>query len=74
MFAGSGELGGRDGLGTKASFSGPTWIAVDQRRGILFVSNRDSHTIRKITSQGQFILHIYSQIIFVVYQHLLTLQ
>jgi hypothetical protein len=50
VFAGSGQEGIADGVGTSASFECPCGITVDQQTGNLFVS--DANIIRKITSKG----------------------
>jgi mucin-19 len=50
-FAGSGAFGSTDGIGTVASFSGPTGIAVDAA-GNVFVCEKEYHKIRKITNTG----------------------
>ena len=52
MFAGSGQLGGDDGVGRKASFSFPHGLAIDHATGTLFVSD-SSTRIRKITREGE---------------------
>jgi DNA-binding beta-propeller fold protein YncE len=44
--------GNRDGQGTHASFKDPTGITADQRTGVLYVSDRGNHMIRKITQKG----------------------
>ena len=51
-FAGSGQPGSSDGLGSSASFNYPYGIAIDQQTGNLFVSDQNNHLIRKITPQG----------------------
>ena len=53
MFAGSGLQGSEDGMGAIASFSYPTWIAIDQNERTLFVSDSDNHMIRTITHKGE---------------------
>jgi len=53
VFAGSGEEGGADGDGTKASFCFPQGIAIDQRNGDLYISEFVGNKIRKITQQGR---------------------
>ena len=53
MFAGSGQLGGDDGVGRKASFGYPYGLAIDHATGTLFVSDYGSR-IRKITREGEF--------------------
>ena len=50
-FAGSGQAGSSNGVGSSASFYYPLGIAIDQQTGDLFVSDCN-HLIRKITSQG----------------------
>jgi sugar lactone lactonase YvrE len=50
-FAGSGTAAFADGLGTAASFSGPTGVAIDGS-GNLYVSDFGNNRIRKITSAG----------------------
>ena len=50
-FAGSGNAAYSDGVGIAASFSEPTGIAIDNS-GNLFVTDRNNHRIRKITSAG----------------------
>jgi sugar lactone lactonase YvrE len=50
--AGSASPGLADGLGTAASFRFPSNIAVD-RNGNLYVTDTESHSIRKITPTGQ---------------------
>ena len=50
--AGSGILGGVDGVGTFAQFNSPNGIAVDAFGNVYVV---DNHRIRKITSTGQVI-------------------
>ncbi|MCY1234924.1 Serine/threonine-protein kinase PknD [compost metagenome] len=49
--AGSGTAGRADGPGSAASFHGPLGLAFDGS-GNLYVVDRDSHSIRKITSAG----------------------
>ena len=47
--AGTARVGGyEDGIGTQASFSGPTGLAID-RSGNLYVADPGNHVIRKIT-------------------------
>ena len=60
MFAGNGRDGDSDGVGTNASFSHPTWLAIDQESGTIFVSDSRNNMIRKITCGGEssFLLHI----------------
>lgn len=50
-FAGSGERGDADGMGTTASFSAPLGLAVDPS-GTLYVADTESLKIRKITTDG----------------------
>ena len=50
-FAGSGAAGNNDGLGTAAQFHIPTGIAIDAADN-LYVTDYNSHLIRKITSNG----------------------
>jgi sugar lactone lactonase YvrE len=49
--AGSGNWGSADGAGTNAQFQGPIAVAVDTI-GNAYLSDYDSHTIRKITPSG----------------------
>ena len=51
VFAGSGAVGANDGVGTAASFSIPTGIAIDAA-GYLYVSDAGDGLIRKITPGG----------------------
>ena len=51
MFAGS-YRGYKDALGTAARFDCPKGITIDQKTGILFVSDFDNHLIRMITPKG----------------------
>jgi len=50
--AGSGLRGYRDGDGKTAMFAYPTGIAVD-KEGDVYVADRGSHTIRKVSSDGK---------------------
>ena len=52
-FAGSGQPGRSDGVGSSASFNNPRGIAIDQQTGNIFVSDYSNHSIRKITPQGE---------------------
>ena len=51
-FAGSGQQGSSDGVGSNASFNYPTGIVIDQHTDNLFVIDYNNHSIRKITPQG----------------------
>ena len=51
-FAGTGQRGSSDGVGSNASFKNPLGITIDQRTGNLFISSQGDHLIRKITPQG----------------------
>jgi len=53
VFAGNGTASSVDGMGTNASFNYPYGIAIDQRNGDVYISDRDGNKIRKITQQGQ---------------------
>ena len=53
VFTGNGKFGTNDGDASNARFKAPTWIAIDQETGNLFVNDRLDHTIRKITPQGE---------------------
>ncbi|MBK9064655.1 MAG: hypothetical protein IPL89_15895 [Acidobacteria bacterium] len=44
----AGAYGGADGTGTSARFSGPSGLALDKPRDLLFVSDSLNHTIRRI--------------------------
>ena len=59
VFAGSGQKGSQDSIGILSLFNSPTWLAIDQKTGNLFVSDTGNHTIRKITPEGEFafVLH-----------------
>lgn len=61
VFAGSGLPGYKDGAGTNASFKCPGALAVDQLTGDVYVADVGNHSIRKITSQGTYLLFISSQ-------------
>jgi len=50
-FAGSGNYGSTDGIGTAASFCGPIGVAVDTM-GTVYVADYNGNKIRKITSAG----------------------
>ena len=52
MFAGSGQMGGDDGVGRKASFLHPYGLAIDQDSRTLFVSEFTTR-IRKIAREGE---------------------
>lgn len=54
VLAGSGSPGCIDGVGIKAKFSHPCGIAIDQQTGNMFITELDTHIIRKITPQGLF--------------------
>jgi sugar lactone lactonase YvrE len=47
----AGSAGKTDGLGADARFSGPTGVAADNQ-GNLYVTDRNSRTVRKISKQG----------------------
>ena len=49
--AGSGVLGGLDGIGTSATFGGICGLSLDVN-GSLYVSDHDTHKIRKVTVGG----------------------
>ncbi|KYG82210.1 NHL domain-containing protein [Roseivirga echinicomitans] len=49
--AGNGSRGHSDGIGTSASFDGPSGLAVDLN-GYLYVSDQYNHSIRKIAPDG----------------------
>jgi sugar lactone lactonase YvrE len=52
LAGGSGVSGSANGTGAAAQFNKPHGIAVDSS-GVLFVADKDNHTIRKITSAGE---------------------
>ena len=54
VFAGSGLQGSNDGTGINASFFQPSWIAIDQQTGTLFVSDTGNNMIRSITHKGEY--------------------
>ena len=59
LFAGTiGRAGHTDGIGANATFYFPSWIAIDQETGSLFVSDTFNHMIRKITLEGNFTEHL----------------
>lgn len=51
LFSGSGEIGGADGAGTRATFNAPFGLAIDAS-GNLYVGDSGNNTIRMITSNG----------------------
>lgn len=51
-FAGTGDTGFKDGMGTQAAFNWPSDLVRDTD-GTLYVSDRFNHAIRKITPDGQ---------------------
>jgi sugar lactone lactonase YvrE len=51
-FAGSGEIGNSNGLGTLATFNYPIEVAIDAN-GNVYVADQNNHLIRRITSQGK---------------------
>jgi DNA-binding beta-propeller fold protein YncE len=61
VFAGSGNPGNTDGLGTIAMFNYPCGIAIDQQSGNLYVCDSANHEIRRITPQGM------SHYLFIIY-------
>jgi sugar lactone lactonase YvrE len=50
-FAGDGNSGTTDNSGTSARFNTPTGLAIDSA-GILYVTDKNNHRIRKVTTQG----------------------
>ena len=54
-FAGSGQQGSSDGLGSNATFDYPRGIAIDQETGNIFVSEGSTNLIRQITPRGVFV-------------------
>ena len=46
-YAGSGAIGGDDGVGTFASFSSPAGVALDRSGGII-VGDKAGQTIRRV--------------------------
>ena len=57
VFAGCLRSGSDDGVGRKASFISPSWLAIDQETGTLFVNDCNTK-IRKITREGEFALFL----------------
>jgi DNA-binding beta-propeller fold protein YncE len=53
--AGSGGTGHDDGVGLTASFDSPTGIAIDHTGSCLYVSDSNSHRIRRVTFSGEVI-------------------
>jgi sugar lactone lactonase YvrE len=51
--AGSGAIGGTDGAGVAATFSGPSGIAVNPVDGALIVAEFDGGRIRRVTPSGE---------------------
>jgi len=51
-FAGSGSYGSRDGIGSLASFNGPSGVAVDVNKNI-YVADAGNYKIRKISPTGE---------------------
>jgi DNA-binding beta-propeller fold protein YncE len=51
-FAGSGEEGYANGIGTEAEFNWPEGLAFD-RAGNLYVTDYDNHRVRKISPKGE---------------------
>ena len=63
-FAGSGQPGSSDGVGSNASFNYPRGVAIDQRTGNLFIADSYNHLIRMINPQGtNFFIYISSRLI-----------
>ncbi|WP_323755789.1 putative Ig domain-containing protein [Roseivirga sp.] len=57
--AGNGSRGHSDGIGTSASFDGPSGLAVDLN-GYLYVSDQYNHSIRKIAPDGMVTTLVWS--------------
>ena len=60
--AGSSSSGYADGVGTSATFNGPTDIAVDST-GNLLVADFSNHLIRRISPSGQYLLVRYDSVL-----------
>lgn len=50
--AGKDRCASRDGTGEAAGFCSPQGIAIDRVTGMLYVTDTDNHTIRKVTPEG----------------------
>lgn len=50
---GSGNPGMSDGEAVQAAFKSPAGIALDETAGVLYVSDRANHAIRRVTFNGQ---------------------